>query len=132
MAGAPFERYPGQPRGGGEVYRVISPHRDALAWIGNADKLAVVRFMVREGDDWRILVDDARDAGHATSLWTFVERDPVELRFHSTDAAGMDVSAFVTVSPDGCEVRIVGNVPLDAVAPFIQTGVRMRVRTADS
>lgn len=122
MAGPPFERYPGPPRGRGDVYRVISPYRDALAWVSNAGRLELVRLMVREGDGWRTVAEDAPEEGEGPPLWAFVQRDPVELVFRATAGAGIDATACVTVTPEGCRVRVEPAEVVDAVASMIATG----------
>ncbi len=98
------------------MYRVISPTRDALAWVSTAGKLALVRFMVRESDGWRTLVDEAPQVGDGV-VWTFVQRDPVELVFRAGDLA-----AWVTVSTAGCEVRLEGPAPPGGPVSVIGTG----------
>lgn len=121
MAGPPFERYPGPPARRDDVYRVISPYRDALAWVSNAGKLALVRFMVREGDGWRTLVDETPQAGDGP-MWTFVQRDPVELVFRARE-----LTAFVTVSTAGCEVRLEGTAPPGGPASVVEPGAWLRI-----
>lgn len=121
MAGPPFERYPGPPADWGDTYRVISPTRDALAWVANAGKLALVRFLVREGDGWRTLVDDAPEGGDGTP-WTFVQRDPVELVFRAGE-----LTAWVTVSTAGCEVRLEGPSPPGGLSSVIEPGAWLTV-----
>ncbi len=116
MSESPFERYPGPPAGRGDIYRVISPTRDALAWVSNAGKLALVRFMVREGNGWRTLVDEVPRAVDGV-VWTFVQRDPVELVFRA-----VDLTAFVTVSAAGCEVRLEGPATPAGPASMIEIG----------
>lgn len=121
MAGPPFERYPGPPARRDDVYRVISPYRDALAWVSNAGKLALVRLLVRDGDGWRTLVDDAPENGDG-ALWTFVQRDPVELVFRAED-----LTAFVTVSTAGCEVRLEGPATPGGPASVIEIGAWLMI-----
>lgn len=103
----PFERYPGQRPDEADVYRVISPYRDALAWVSIAGKLSLLRFMVREGAVWQTLVDAPPQSGAEDApSWAFAWRDPVELAFISRPAAGVEVMAYVTVTRSGCEVHL--------------------------
>lgn len=106
-SGPPFERYPDPPAAAADVYRVISPYRDALAWVSASGKLRVVLFLLREGNGWCTVVElpPTPDA-HEPPRWEFAYRDPVELVFATRPVSGVQVIAHVTVSRDGCELRL--------------------------
>jgi hypothetical protein len=114
ISGPPFERYPGPPPGSGDVYRVISPYRDALAWVSASGRLALAQFLVREGDGWRTVVDARSDPESGGEVsWSLVYRDPVEVVLEATLPGDQPVVASVTVSRAGCDVRLMSDLSSD-------------------
>lgn len=108
--GSSFERYPGPPRRDDASYRVISPWRDALAWVSIAGPLEVTRYLVRDGDGWRDVLPDPLDlATDDVPPWRLERRDPVELVFASV-LPGAAVVATVTVTRERCELHIEGGI----------------------
>jgi hypothetical protein len=113
----PFERYPGPPARGDHLYRVISPWRDALAWVSIAGPLTIARYLLRDGSGWRdVSVASALVAGvparvrsvqsaQAVPVWSLETRDPVELRFVAV-APGLEGHASITVDRHACEVHV--------------------------
>lgn len=107
--GPPFERYPGPPRRDDASFRVISPWRDALAWVSVAGLLAVSRFLVREEDGWRdALVGTPRWQEPDGVPWRLERRDPVELVFRTTGDSTTGAVAYVSVTRTACVVRVEG------------------------
>ncbi|HVL24632.1 MAG TPA: hypothetical protein VM450_11150 [Thermomicrobiales bacterium] len=102
-----FERYPGPPGGGPGLHRVISPWRDALAWVSIAGPLRVAQLLVREGDGWRAVIPPPAvlDDVDPAPLWTLDHRDPVELVFACT-LPGIAGTASVTVTREGCSIHL--------------------------
>lgn len=128
-AGPPFERYPGPPPDSGDVCRVISPYRDALAWISVAGRLSLARFLLREGDGWRTVVDTASEADSGSGTgWSLVHRDPVEVVLDASLPNGVVVRASVTVGRAGCEVRINPALAPCELDELIDTGEWFSVR----
>lgn len=102
----PFERYPGPSSGRRDLYRVISPLRDVVAWISASGRISLVRLLVRDGTGWSGVVDRPFPQEDAVPSWALAWRDPVELAFMTRPETGIDATAFVTVGPDGCRVSI--------------------------
>lgn len=102
-----FERYPGPPGGEPGLHRVISPWRDALAWVSIAGPLRVAQILVRAGDGWRATIPPPAmlDTVDATPRWTLDHRDPVELVFACTHP-GITGTASVTVTRDACKAAL--------------------------
>lgn len=106
-SGPPFERYPGPPAAGADVYRVISPYRDTLACVSASGKLRVVLLLLREDHGWRTVLEEppVPDADEPPR-WELAYRDPIELVFTTRPVSGVQVTAYVTVSRIGCELRL--------------------------
>lgn len=106
--GPPFERYPGALRQDRAGYRVISPWRDAVAWVSIAGPLAISRYLVRANSNsgWREITttnDGVREPDDA--IWELAWRDPVEAEFRAHYAGG-EACARVTVTSRSCEIQI--------------------------
>lgn len=101
---APFEQYPGAPGGDTSAIRVISPVRDAVAWLSIAGRLVLSTWLLRAGDSWREVLPEPPAAGDAVPVWTLVQRDPVEIRLRTI--SGDPVVASVTVSAASCLIRL--------------------------
>lgn len=109
--GPPFERYPGAPRQDDASYRVISPWRDALAWVSIAGSLTLTRYLIRDGSIWRDVLPGSSIPAGGESVWMLDWRDPVELAFRPR-IDGDDVTATVTVTRVWCEIYVHGTVDL--------------------
>jgi hypothetical protein len=103
--GTPFEGYPGAPGRDDATYRVISPWRDALAWVSIAGPLAVVGYLVRDGEGWREVVPGNTITGPGELDWVLAWRDPVDLVFQTT-TDGVEATARVAVARAACEIRV--------------------------
>jgi hypothetical protein len=113
-----FERYPGPPGGRDpSLYRVISPWRDALAWVSIAGPLRVAQVLVRAGDGWRPVIPSpaVTDAADPRPCWALDHRDPVELVFACT-LPGITGAASVTISRAGCSIHL--NLRNDGESPL--------------
>lgn len=106
--GPPFERYPGPSLRDDASYRVISPWRDALAWVSIAGPLTVTRYLIRDGSIWEDVLPVSLMPNRSKLVWSLDWRDPVELAFR-IGIDGADVTAMVRVTRAACEIRVHGN-----------------------
>lgn len=122
----PFERYPGPARRDAATLRVISPWRDALAWVSIAGPLAITRYLVREREEepWTDVLRDAAApaVGTGAAMWTLVQRDPIEVEVRTVPGAPLAARAWVRVTREACEVRVAPAIDADGLRALVAVG----------
>jgi len=111
--------------------RVVSPYRDAVAWISLSGRLAITTYLLRAVDGWREVLPPENLPVAEAPVWTLVQRDPVEIVLQTI--AGISLDARITVTSERCEIRIEPAIDGDEVDRLIvRTGTSIVQQSDDA